>query len=181
MITNGPLVKTTLANYTFSDSLGIHGSKRSVLLVEKKNGHTASDAIMIVPKEGIAFMGNLLFTNMHPYLADGSPTGTLSTLNYLYNDTSLQKFVPMHGMVTDKIGLKEMSNYISDLSQLVQDAYNAKQTDSTIKKYRYLQPIKVINLSSFMVSTYIFYSGSKNQRKKISVIKTLVTKTQRIY
>jgi glyoxylase-like metal-dependent hydrolase (beta-lactamase superfamily II) len=134
MVANGPLVKTTLPTITFNDSLWIHGTQRSVLLVEYKNGHSKSDAVMILPKEGISFMGDLLFEKRHPYLGDGNPSAWISILNKIYGDTSLHKFVPGHGKVTGKAEIKEMRNYISDIKQLVNDAMQKNQPDSVIKK-----------------------------------------------
>jgi cyclase len=134
MVTNDPLVKTTLPNVTFNDSLRIHGTKRSVVLVEYKNGHSGSDAIMIVANEGIAFMGDLLFEKRHPYLGDGNPDSWLNTLDNIYADSSLHVFVPGHGNVTGRTTLKEMSGYIRDVQQIVNDGIQKAQPDSVIKK-----------------------------------------------
>lgn len=134
MITNDPLVKTTLPNITFNDSLWIHGTKRSVLLVEYKNAHTGSDAVMILPKEGIAFMGDLLFEKRHPYLGDGNPDSWANYLDKLYTDSSLHVFVPGHGNVTERTTLKEMSQYIKNVKQLVFDGIEKAQPDSVINK-----------------------------------------------
>ena len=134
MVTNGPLVKTTLPSVTFNDSLWIHGSKRSILLVEYKKGHSGSDAVMILPKEGIAFMGDLLFEKRHPYLGDGNPSTLINTLDIMYADISLHQFVPGHGNISGKFVVREMRKYISDVQQLVQDAVQKNQPDSVIKK-----------------------------------------------
>jgi cyclase len=133
MVSNGPLVKTTLPSITFSDSLWIHGTKRSILLVEYKNGHTASDAVMVLPKEGIVFMGDLLFEKRHPYLGDGNPDSLANHLNKFYADTVLHVFVPGHGNITGRNTLKEMSGYINDVKQLVYDAIHHQQSDSLIR------------------------------------------------
>ncbi len=134
MVTNGPLVKTTLPNITFTDSLWIHGSKRSIVLREYKNGHSKSDAVMIVPKEGIAFMGDLLFEKRHPYLADGNPDSWVGHLDGMYADSTLRIFVPGHGNVTDKNTLKEMSGYIRDVQGLVSEGIQKGLADSVIRK-----------------------------------------------
>ena len=85
IVTNGPLNKTTLPTLTFKDSLWIHGSGKRVLLAEYKNGHSGSDVVMILPKEGIAFMGDLLFEKRHPYLADGVPASWVKILDVFYS------------------------------------------------------------------------------------------------
>jgi glyoxylase-like metal-dependent hydrolase (beta-lactamase superfamily II) len=65
-------LKTRLPNVTFEHKLAIYGSKRTVELLPLA-GHTASDVVLYLPKEKIAFMSDLLFVNIHPYLASGSP------------------------------------------------------------------------------------------------------------
>ncbi len=134
MITNGPKMKTTLPNMTFSDSLWIHGTKRSVLLVEQKNGHTPSDLVLVLPKEGIVFMGDLLFEKRHPYLGDGTPSSWIQHLDTFYADPQLNIFVPGHGNVGDKKDVDQMRHYISDLQQLVKNGFKMGQPDSVIKK-----------------------------------------------
>ena len=66
-------LKITLPDIVFNDSLWIHGTKRDVKLVEYKNCHTASDVAMILPDDKIAFLGDLLFVQRHPWMADGEP------------------------------------------------------------------------------------------------------------
>ncbi|MFN2438529.1 MAG: MBL fold metallo-hydrolase [Chitinophagaceae bacterium] len=134
MVTNGPLVKTTLPTVTFNDSLWIHGAKRSILLVEYKNGHSGSDVVMILPKEGIAFMGDLLFEKRHAYIADGNPSSWIKHLDEMYADPALQIFVPGHGKISGKSEVKQMSRYITDVQNLVHDAVQKGLPDSVIKK-----------------------------------------------
>lgn len=134
MVTQGPLVQTTLPTLTFNDSLWINGKKQDVLLVELKNGHSPSDVIMIIPASGIAFMGDLFFEKRHPYLGDGNHESWLTNVNKIYNDTSLKTFVPGHGPVAGKTRLTEMSNYITEINSLVKQAINNNQPDSVIKK-----------------------------------------------
>src|SRR3954452_6147396 len=55
-----PALKITAPDITFSDSLWIYGSNRNVKLIECKNGHTGSDVVLLLPKDGIAFMGDIL-------------------------------------------------------------------------------------------------------------------------
>ena len=56
-------------------------SRRRCIWVECKNGHTKSDAVMILPKECIPFIGDLLFDRRHPYLGDGNPSALINTLD----------------------------------------------------------------------------------------------------
>ncbi len=65
-------IEDKTSKHHFEHKLIIHGTKRTVELLPL-TGHTASDVILYLPEEKIAFMGDLLFVNMHPYLASGSP------------------------------------------------------------------------------------------------------------
>ena len=129
-----PGLKTTLPDITFSDSLRIYGRKRTVLLLECKNGHTGSDAVMIIPEEGIAFMGDLLFKERHPWLGDGDPASWKKHLERFYNDTSLRQFIPGHGPVAGKETLQVMLQYIGDLQQMAAEAIKNGETDSVFVK-----------------------------------------------
>ena len=63
-------LKITLPDIVFNDSLWILGSERDVKLMEFKNGHTASDIVLCVPSERVAFLGDLLFVQRHPWMVD---------------------------------------------------------------------------------------------------------------
>ena len=129
-----PNLKTILPDKTFNDSLRVRGSKRDILLLECKNGHTGSDAVMILPKEGIVFMGDLLFTERHPWLADGDPDNWKRFLEKIIGDSSLKQFVPGHGMAGGKEKLQEIIHYISDLQQMAKEAVQKGETDSVFAK-----------------------------------------------
>lgn len=51
------------------------------------DGHTPSDLFLYLPAENIAFMGDLLFVNDHPWLGDSKPT---DWINYLQKVQQLQ-------------------------------------------------------------------------------------------
>jgi len=129
-----PKLKTVLPDVTFEDSMWIHGSKKSLLLLECKNGHTGSDVVMILPKEGIAFMGDLLFVQRHPWLSDGDVEGWKRHLEHFNADTSLKQFIPGHGPVAGKDALRDMIHYIGDLQQMAAQAVRSREPDSIFIK-----------------------------------------------
>ena len=134
MVINGPNTKTTLPTLTFNDSLWIHGSNKSVLLVEYKNGHTKSDVVLKIPKDGVVFMGDLLFTNRHPYLGHGIPAKWINHLDEMIADDNLKQYLPGHGGVSNKADVKAMRDYIVNVQQLVTNSYKRNQPNSLIKK-----------------------------------------------
>ena len=136
MMESNDNLKITLPDIVFNDSLWIMGSKRNIKLVEFKNCHTASDVALLIPSEQIAFMGDLLFVQRHPWLADGHPASWQKNLQTLFDDPSIQTYVPGHGPVSQKQGLKDLNEYISSVEKLA----HAAAADSTQSKLL-LQPI----------------------------------------
>lgn len=114
--------KMTLPNITFTDSLWVIGSERSVKLLECKNGHTKSDVILLIPGEGIAFMGDLLFTERHPWLSDGDPSSWQESLKMLYEDPLYTTYIPGHGPVGNKESLRQLYNYLQVMQEITQGA-----------------------------------------------------------
>ena len=115
-----------LPDYTFDDSLWLYGSKLNVKLVECRNGHTASDVVLLIPALGIAFMGDLLYTERHPWLSDGDVDGWRKSLRTFYEDRTYHTYLPGHGRVVGKGALKILYDYLGD----VQKMCDAAVTDS---------------------------------------------------
>nr|MBA4167418.1 hypothetical protein [Chitinophagaceae bacterium] len=110
----------------FDDSMWITGTKLSVKLVERRNGHTASDAVLLIPSLGIAFMGDLLCNGRHPWISDGDPKAWQESLKVFYEDSVYHTYLPGYGEVCGKDELKTLYDYLGD----IQSMCNAAQTDS---------------------------------------------------
>ena len=129
-----PELRLTLPDITFSDSLWIHGKNRSLKLVEYKNGHTASDVVLIIPKARIAFMGDLFFVDRHPWLGDGDPQQWYQILQHFKESKDIDRFVPGHGPITGKNEFQILQDYIKDVHTMVQQGFNERLPDSVILK-----------------------------------------------
>jgi glyoxylase-like metal-dependent hydrolase (beta-lactamase superfamily II) len=129
-----PLIKTTLPTITFTDSLWIYGTKRNIKLIECKNGHTGSDVLAYLPGDSILFMGDLLFENRHPYLADGDAGSWLNYLQQWENNQAVKYYVPGHGNVCNKTDVNKLHEYIYGLQQMIHEAVVAGEPDSVISK-----------------------------------------------
>jgi cyclase len=110
-------LKTRLPNITFENGLTIHGTERTIKLLPLA-GHTFSDVVLYLPKEKIAFMSDLLFVNMHPYLASGSPEQWKQSLVKV-EKLGVRIAVPGHGPVGRSTDLSVMSQYIQSLESIV--------------------------------------------------------------
>ena len=110
-------LKTRLPNITFEHKLTLHGTERTIELLPLA-GHTFSDVVLYLPKEKIAFMGDLLFVNIHPYLASGSPEQWKQSLAEV-EGLGAKIAVPGHGPVGGAADLSIMSQYIKSLESIV--------------------------------------------------------------
>jgi len=119
MVKSHPILKTTLPDVTFSESMVIHGSRREAQLITFNLGHTASDLILYLPDEKIVFTGDLLFIGMHPYLPDGQPTHLVQALLQL-KSIDIEKILPGHGEVGTIQDIDAMIGYVNEMNALVE-------------------------------------------------------------
>jgi len=129
-------LKIILPDIVFSDSLWLVGTARSVKLEEFKNGHTGSDIVLYLPNEQIAFMGDLLFVKRHPWLCDGDPANWQLTLKKWCDNPNVKTFLPGHGPVCDKEGVKTLCDYLGKMQEIAA----AANTDS-LQSRLLMQPI----------------------------------------
>lgn len=136
IIGSHPQLKTRLPNITFEPpKLVIHGTQRTGKLLSFA-GHTASDLVLYLPEEKIAFMSDLLFINIHPYLASGFPERwkeSLSTVEAL----GVQTVIPGHGPVGRSADLSTMTQYILSLEDIVANMMKSGRSLEEVS----LQPI----------------------------------------
>ena len=130
-----PKLKTRLPNITFEDSLTIHGTRRQAELLSLA-GHTASDLVLYLPDEKIAFMSDLLFVNMHPYLASGSPERWRKSLRKI-RKLGVQTLVPGHGPVGTPSYLSLVDQYIQTLESIARNMVKMGKSPEEVR----LQPV----------------------------------------
>jgi cyclase len=127
-----PELKITIPVLGFSDTLWIHGSQRDIKLVECIKGHTNSDLVLLIPKDSIAFMGDLFFVNRHPWLGDGDAASLQKHVQHFREDMSLNKYVPGHGPVGDKASMQLLEDYLRAVQELVKKGIQDHLPDSVI-------------------------------------------------
>lgn len=125
-----------LPNLTFTDSIWLMGTSRRAELIELKNCHTPSDAVLILPDDGIVFMGDVLSVQRHPWISDGQPKTWQATLKKFYDNAAYTTFLPGHGPVCHKEGVEQLYEYLEKVQDLTQNA----STDS-LKVELMQQPI----------------------------------------
>ena len=111
-----PTWQFRLPTMTFDQRLVLHGSDRTVELLTYGSGHSQSDAILYLPEEKIAFMGDLLTIQSHPALHDGDP-GELPRILDLINRLQPQRLVTGHGPVGSPTDLQVMQQYLAAMTE----------------------------------------------------------------
>lgn len=101
----------SLPSLSFSERLAIDLGGVEVQLLRSAPSHTAGSLVVYLPKEKLLFSGDILFTDFHPFLADGDFTGWIKTIdNLLVMD--VDKIVPGHGPLSTKKDLGDMKAYL---------------------------------------------------------------------
>lgn len=111
------IVLPTLA---FSERLTINLGGETVELIRSAPSHTKGSVVAYLPKEKILFSGDILFTDFHPYLADGDLGGWVTTLNSLLA-MDVDRIVPGHGPLSSKKDLREMKVYLEQFDQIASE------------------------------------------------------------
>jgi len=126
-----PVLQIRPPNLTFTGNLHLHGTARSVELIDFADGHTESDIVLFLPEEGIAFMSDLLFIDHQPYLGGGDPDSLLQILDQVA-DLSPRLLVPGHGPVGTAESLSMMGRYVRTLDGLTRKMVADGQAEEAI-------------------------------------------------
>lgn len=113
-------VHTRLPDTMIDSLFNMDGPKRKVQLTSIGSGHTESDLVLYLPDDGILFSGDLIFNYSHPYLADGSVYGLFEWLDFLQT-MDIQKIVPGHGEIGNKVLVNEMKDYLVTLDSMASE------------------------------------------------------------
>lgn len=109
----------------------LHGSARRLELRVTGEGHTASDAVAYLPAERIAFPGDLVFVERHPYLPDGSPDGWRLALRTMQG-WQPATVVPGHGPVSGPESLSTMLSYLDTLETIAREGRTRGQSREAV-------------------------------------------------
>lgn len=136
-----PTWQVRLPNLTFDQRLVIYGRDRQVELRTYGGGHSQSDAILYLPTEKIAFMGDLLSVQCHPSLEDGDP-GELPRILDLINRLQPQILVPGHGPIGSLLDIQMMQKYLATMTEtaLTELAFQTDEGVDIEKRIAQLRP-----------------------------------------
>lgn len=100
-----------LPSLTFSDKMTIDLGGETVELIRTAPSHTAGSVIVYLPAKRLVFAGDILFTDFHPFLADGDFSGWSKSIDALLA-MDIDKIIPGHGPLSTKNDLREMKDYL---------------------------------------------------------------------
>lgn len=96
---------------TFSTNMGIDLGDEKVELIYAGSSHTEGSIIVLLPARKLLFAGDILFTNYHPFLADGEIDSWVGVLDKILA-MDVTSIVPGHGPVSSKNDIADMRAYL---------------------------------------------------------------------
>ncbi|HET6421672.1 MAG TPA: MBL fold metallo-hydrolase, partial [Geobacteraceae bacterium] len=103
--------KIAYPTITFTDRMSIDLGNQEIELIYVGPSHTGGSIMVLVPDRKVLFTGDILFTDFHPFLADGDIPGWVRNLDYIAT-LDVDRIVPGHGPISGKKDIAEMKNYL---------------------------------------------------------------------
>jgi cyclase len=108
----------------------LHGGREIDLIFV--GGHTPATSIVWLPAERICFVGDILWVDQHPYMAQGNTMEWMRALELIRN-LGAAYLVPGHGPVCGPDATYRVGEYIMFMRQRVHDYYLAGKTKNETK------------------------------------------------
>jgi cyclase len=129
-------ISLKLPTETFEGRLDIDIGERHVELIQVGPAHTKGDVLVYLPKERIAFTGDILFVGMHPIMWEGPVERWIEACDRLLG-LDVDVVVPGHGPLTDKKGVQATKAYFETLRKAVREGRAAGASQEEIARDLY--------------------------------------------
>ena len=110
--------KPRYADQTFKNSISLQGSKRQAELRSFGAGHSRDDAVLLLPEDGIALIGDIGFFSQQPYMGVCDLDHWRKQLKK-FQETSLHTLVPGHGTIGSQNDIEIQLGYFDVLEELI--------------------------------------------------------------
>ncbi len=157
-----PTLRYTLPSETFEDKMSLLGESRRAEAITYGGGHTVSDGLLYLPEEGIVYLGDLLFIDYQPYLADGDPEELLRILDRV-EGLGATKLVPGHGPVGGPKDIAPIRDYVMSLERTVAEVRSSGGDLSQAVKKPIAIPFRAWKWRSFYIDNLEFLFKSMNR------------------
>jgi cyclase len=106
------------ADQIFEQVVTFQGSKRHIELRSLGRGHSEEDIVLLLPQDKLAFIGDIGFFDMQPFLGFCDIDRYRQQLHF-FQDSDYQVLVPGHGPVGGKQDLELQLGYFDVMEDLV--------------------------------------------------------------
>jgi glyoxylase-like metal-dependent hydrolase (beta-lactamase superfamily II) len=110
--------KPRCADAAFAGTMTFHGAKRTAEVRSFGRGHSADDVAVLLPQDGIAFVGDIGFFDTQPFMATCDLDLYRKELRF-FLDSDFRVLVPGHGVVGGKPEVDRELAYFDVLEDLV--------------------------------------------------------------
>lgn len=129
-----------LPSVSFSGRMEIDLGDETVELTRIAPSHTEGSIVVMVPSKKVLFAGDILFTDFHPFMADGRIDGWIKSLDTL-QALDIEKIIPGHGPLSGKKDLQEMKEYLQLFDREARElAAAGKDADTITAELKELLP-----------------------------------------
>jgi cyclase len=102
---------------TFSDRFDVVRGSRDIRII-RVGGHTAATSVVWLPDERLLFVGDAVWVDQHPYMAQANSKEWLDGLTFI-RKLHADRIVPGRGPICDRDATERMSEYIRFLRSRV--------------------------------------------------------------
>jgi len=124
-------IEIILPDVTFTDSACLKYGGREIHLIYA-GGHTPATSFAWLPEEKIAFVGDILWVDQHPYMAQADSLEWIEALRTI-RTLGAERLVPGHGPVCQPDDTYRVEQYILHKRERVRDYYRAGKTKNEAK------------------------------------------------
>jgi len=124
-------IESVLPDVTLTDSARLQYGGREMKLIYV-GGHTPATSIAWLPEEKSAFVGDILWVDQHPYMAQADSLEWIDALRRI-RSLGAEMLVPGHGPVCGPEDTEKVEEYIQYKRRRVLDYYRAGKTKNEAK------------------------------------------------
>ncbi len=119
-------IQIIVPKITFSHRLDIVRGGRDLRII-RIGGHTAATSVIWLPNESILFVGDAVWVDQHPYMAQANSKEWLDGLTYI-RKLKADQIVPGRGPICGREATERMSEYIRFMRARVRLNYRQRKT-----------------------------------------------------
>lgn len=160
----GERLQIVLPTVTFRDRMTLYYGDLQVDLVFPGRAHSEGDAMVVIPRHKIIFLGDIAFFGVTPLNGSGYVADWIKVCDRLLADPDVVTIVPGHGPVGGKAELADMKGYLELMWTEGRKRYDAGMSPgraaADIKLGRYATWTDVDRIANNMARLYSEFKGN---------------------